>query len=147
MKTDSDATVRVRVIVIDPPKGLTYRLQRGRDELVAPVSTTAAGASFEFELRLGTRAGGAPNFLGDFVQGPPDKRFVYINCGTYAGQAGAPWSGRAKVPLAGIGRRLLDEAVRTDGVLTAEFEGTDRNGRPALATVRLIGDGWRLEPR
>jgi hypothetical protein len=145
MKAPEEATLRLRIDVIDPPPGVTLRLQRGRGDLVEPVRSTKTRMTFEFDVRVGTRAGGLPNFLGDFAQGPPGKRFVYVNAGSYAGQAGTPWSRRAKVPLTGITKTQIDKALRTGGVLAVEYEGTGRDGGPSCATVPLIGDGWRVD--
>ena len=146
MKKETGPTLRLRIDVINPPPGVTLRLQRGREELVEPARSAKTRTTFEFDVRLGTRAGGLPNFLGDFAQGPPDKRFVYVNAGRMAGQAGTPWSRRAKIPLTGITRTQIDKALRTGGVLTVEYEGTGRDGGPSCATVPLLGDGWRVDP-
>ena len=145
MKGAHQETLRLRLNVIDPPDGVVLRMQRGRDELVAPTHSSSTRLTFEFDVRLGTRAGGLPNFLGDFAQGPPDRRFVYVNSGTCAGQTGTPWSRRAKIPLTGITPELIAEAKRRRGVLTAEYEGTGRDGGPSCASVPLIGGGWHVE--
>ena len=100
--------------------------------------------TFEFEVRVGTRARGEPNFLGPFVQGPPAGRFVYINSGTLAGQADSIWTRRAKVPLTGITRALIERARVAGSTLEAEIAGTGRDGGPACATVPLMSDGWRV---
>ena len=147
MKGEHPDTIRLRINVVDPPAGVNLRMQRGRAELVDPARSSAKRVTFEFEVRLGTRAGGLPNFLGDFAQGPPDKRFVYINAGTLAGQPDSPWSRRAKIPLTGISTKLIAEARRTGGVLTAEYEGTGRDGGPSCATVPLIGGAWHVEAK
>ena len=147
MKGELPDTIRLRINVIDPPAGVNLRMQRGRAELVDAARSSSKRVTFEFEVRLGTRAGGLPNFLGDFAQGPPDKRFVYINCGTLAGQPDSPWSRRAKIPLTGISTKLIAEARRTGGVLTAEYEGTGRDGGPSCATVPLISGAWHVEAK
>jgi hypothetical protein len=92
----STPTLRVRINVLDPPRDVTFRAQRGRDVLVEPASATVGRVTFDLEFRVGSRPGGLPNFLGEFVQGPPAARFVYINSGTYAGQAASPWARRAR---------------------------------------------------
>ena len=40
--------VAFRITVLNPPRGVTFRLQRGRSELVAPSSETATSISFDF---------------------------------------------------------------------------------------------------
>jgi hypothetical protein len=138
-------TLRLRINVINSPAGVTLRMQRGRDALVEPSKATKTVTTFDFEVRVGTRAGGLPNFLGEFTQGPPAARFVYVNSGQAAGQAVTPWSRRAKIPLAGITPAQIDKATRTNAVLVADYEGTGRDGGPTCATVRLDGGGWRIE--
>ena len=70
---------------------------------------------------------------------------MYLCVGSYAGQLDAPASGRAKVSLEGISRKLLDTVKgRRSGVLEAQFVGTARDGGPARASVKLLGDGWRV---
>jgi len=131
--------------VINPPAGVTLRMQRGRHELVEPSKVTNAVATFDFEVRVGSRPGALPNFLGEFTQGPAASRFVYINSGQNAGQVGSPWSRRAKIPLTGITQAQIDKAIETNAVLVADYVGTGRDGGPTCASVRLDGDGWRLE--
>jgi hypothetical protein len=105
--------------------------------------------TFEFEVRVGTRSGGHPNFLGAFAQGPPAGRFVYINSGTLAGQADSVWTRRAKVPLAGITWAMIERARAAGSMLETEIERTARDGGPVCATVPLLSGGWRMaaEPR
>ena len=100
--------------------------------------------TFEFEVRVGTRSGGQPNFLGPFVQGPPAGRFVYINSGTLAGQTDSPWTRRAKVPLTSITRALIERARMAGTILEVEIDGAGRDGGPACATVPLMSGGWRV---
>jgi hypothetical protein len=135
----------VRIIVDDPPPGVTFRMQRGRAELIPPIHATTAVLIFEFTVRVGQRPTGEPNFLGPFVQGPPSARFVYVNSGTLAGQADSCWSRRAKVPLTGITWAMVDRARTGDGVLEAHIQGTGRDGSPVCASVRLREPGWHVE--
>jgi hypothetical protein len=63
--------------------------------------------------------------------------------GAYAGQEGAPAGWRAKIGLEGITRELLMELkAKRSRVLEVQFEGADRNGAVACATVPLLGKGW-----
>lgn len=140
------ATVRLRIVVVDPPSGVTFAMQRGRDELVPPSTRDAGHLSFDFDLRTGKPlADGRPNFLGPFAQGTPSARFVYINSGTLAGQADSCWTRRAKIMLAGIDQTLLERALRSGGRLEARMRGTGTDGGPACASVRLLDDGWQLK--
>lgn len=134
--------ILLRVVVIDPPPGVVFALQRGRDDLVAPVHASAASIVFEFPVSVAVAASRPPRLAGEFAQGPPGGRFVYINSGTMAGQADSCWTRRAKVPLAGISRELLHSARTQAGqVLEARISGTADDGGPACATVPLLS-GW-----
>jgi hypothetical protein len=142
---DTPQHLRLRVTVIDPPAGIRFRMQRGRAALHDPSTATQRAISFDFSVRLGKPlANGEPNFLGEFTQGPPADRFVYVNSGALAGDEHAQWQRRAKVKLRGIGSELLQQALNRGGVLEAEIAGTARDGGAACATVTILRGGWRL---
>jgi hypothetical protein len=140
------AEIKLRITVVQPPAGVEFRLQEGRADLVAPARVSAGQIEFEFALRLGAPRNGQPNFLGPAAQGPPAGRFVYINSGRRAGQQHTFWDRRAKVPLKGITKTLVQAALRDNGVLEARIAGTARDGGPACATVPLVSGAWRLVP-
>jgi hypothetical protein len=142
----SEREVPLRITLAAPPPDVVFCLQRGRSDLVSAVRSTGEPLSFDFEVRARDDGdGGAPRFLGEFTQGPPATRFVYVNSGTYAGDAASCWSRRAKVPLAGITRVLLRRALAAPGsVIEARIEGTARDGGPACATCRPLGKGWSV---
>lgn len=136
----------LRITVVDPPPGLTWALQLGRDELVPPTKQSRDCIIFDFTVDVVTgEKPGAFRLRGAAVQGRPGERFVYLGVGSYAGQAGAPFNGRAKVTLEGITRALIDAVRRSpSGVLEAQFAGTSPRGGPSLASVSLLGDGWHV---
>jgi hypothetical protein len=135
-----------RITVLDPPRGVVFRLQRGRSELLPPSKETAHALTFDFTLRVEPGTGDAPpRLLGPFAQGPPAKRFVYVSSGKHAGQPESCWDRRAKVPLGGVDASLIEQAARRGGVIETQIAGTGRDGGPACATVPLIG-GWRIAP-
>jgi len=135
----------LRITVVHLPDGVTFCLQKGKNDLVPPTHATNDHLSFDFTLRVSNGKDGRPNFLGAFAQGPPDRRFVYINSGTLAGQADSCWTRRAKVPLSGIGWRLIERALAgADTILEVHIEGKAKDGGPACATVPLLDDGWRI---
>lgn len=135
-----------RITMVRPPSGVTFRLQRGKDELVPPTEATDEHLSFDFTLRVhGDRESGPPNFRGPLAQGPPASRFVYVNSGTLAGQADSCWTRRAKVPLTSISWDLIEQALSEPGtVLEARIAGTGKDGGPACATVPLLDGGWKI---
>jgi hypothetical protein len=135
---------KFRIVVVDPLPRVTYALQRSRSDLVPPLRSTATELAFEFTLTIADLEADPPRLTGEFAQGPANKRFVYVNSGTMAGQAGSPWTRRAKVPLYGIGKSELSEASQRDGlVLEARIRGTAKDGGPACATVPLLSN-WAL---
>lgn len=136
----------LRIIVVDPPPGVLYALQLGRDEIVRPQFATKGRITFEFVVEV---VGGSSEktfrLRGPAVQGRPGERFVYLRIGTYAGQVGTAVARRAKIGLEGITLELVD-AVRAKrgGVIEVKFAGTDAKGGAACATVPLLGTGWYL---
>lgn len=138
----------LRVTVVHPPPQVTFALQCGRAELVAPSRVSATGISFDLRLRIGARRpDGRPTLLGPAAQGPPDARFLYVNSGTRAGQPASRWDRRAKVPLAGVTWTLIEAVLAVPGaVLESRILGTSRDGGPACASVPILEPGWRVVP-
>src|SRR3954471_16869912 len=93
----ADPELALRIIVRQPPRGVAFAVQYGRDELVPPSAPATDALVFDFTVRVGSAGGGAgPRLLGPFVQGPPSARFVYVTSGTRAGQPTSKWDRRAK---------------------------------------------------
>jgi hypothetical protein len=137
--------VAMRIVVVDPPADVAFALQRGRAEIVSATRSMGASIAFAFSVRART---GAPRpgvtVLGPFAQGPPDKRFVYVNSGTFAGDAASCWSRRAKVSLGGIDEALVRAVTaRPDACLEATIPGRAGDGGPSCATVPLLR-GWEV---
>jgi hypothetical protein len=135
-----------RVVLETPPVGVDYGVQIGRGaEYETTQKQRSKGTDLRFEFAVGIRASkpAAPDFRGPVVQGPPGQRFVYIDIGTYAGQTGAPWSRRLKIPLIGITWDVIDRVSATQMVLETRVPGTARDGGPTCATVKPFG-GWKL---
>lgn len=121
------------------------RVQRGRDELLDPASTSADAIAFEFELTVDLN-GEQPNFLGKYAQGPKDARFVYVNSGTYAGQHPTPWGRRAKLSLMTITREQISEVLDDQhSCFQTIMPGVGRDGGPTCASVK--GIEWRVVKR
>jgi hypothetical protein len=140
--------VPIRLLLVEPPPAVDFGIQRGRGaqyEAVLVQQRKGANVSFDFSLGVNeARKDGLPNFTGPFVQGPPSKRFVYIDVGTYAGQKGTPWSRRMIVPLHGITWHAIRKVLSRKGQrLSARIPGTARDGGPNCATVQLLGD-WQI---
>jgi len=144
----------LRITLRRVPSGVQFALQRGKSdtegnaELVPPTRTEADSLSFDFSVRIADRKRGAPpRFVGEFTQGPPEKRFVYVNSGRRAGQPDTFWDRRAKIPLTTITTALIEKVLSTPNtVLGIEIEGTGRGGGPVCASL-LSSNEWRPVPR
>lgn len=134
--------VSIKIIVKEPLAGVVMMVQKGKDELLAPVEATGEKLVFEFEMTADL-SGDAPNFLGKFAQGPKDQRFIYVNSGSYAGQKGTCWDRRAKISLMPVTREQVEEVVASGGKLEGEIPGVGRDGGPVCASTPVIG-GWRV---
>ena len=137
--------VVLRIVVVGPPPDVAFALQRGRSQIVSVTRST--GDPIAFTLSVRARTGGprpGVTMLGPYAQGPPEKRFVYVGSGTFAGDAASCWSRRAKVSLAGIDEDLVRAVIaRRDGCLEATIPGRAGDGGPSCATVPLL-DGWAV---
>ena len=121
-------------------------VQRGRSDLLNPVLSKGADLVFEFPVTVADIDADPVRLTGEFSQGPAAGRFVYINCGTMAGQNETCWTRRAKVPLVGITKPLIETLMkRKNTVLETAIHGKARDGGPACATVPLLRD-WKVKP-
>lgn len=141
--------IPLRIILVGPPPGVWFGIQLGQGsegQVVAPIRSTEADLSFSISVKVkGEADTGPPKFSGAAVQGPASDKFVYVNSGTYAGDAGSCWSRRAKVSLSGIDWSLI-RRVRGEprAFLEARIPGTSKDGGPVCANVRLLDGGWRV---
>ena len=138
--------ISLRIVVERPPAGVYFGLQKGSGnnyETVQTVESKSADLRFAFDVRVREGKDGAPNFLGPFVQGPAQERFVYLDIGTYAGQTNTPWSRRLKIPLRGITWALIDQAEKSAlAALEVRVAGTGKDGGPSCGTVKPF-EGWK----
>ena len=146
VKPDKNSSFRLRVVIENPVAGVAYALQRRNGDLDAPTQTSAAELRFEAVIRVGAvLADGRLNLLGEFVSGPPDERFVYINSGQRAGQHSSCWDRRAKVTLASLPTGLIQAAMTAESAwIEGRIYGAAPDGGPCCATVKLTGSGWVL---
>jgi hypothetical protein len=140
-----DGDLRLRIVVLHPPAGVSFAVQEGRSALLRPTEVKKDHIAFEFGVRLGDPIpGDQPNFLGSFAQGPRGGRFVYVNSGKRAGQNDSCWDRRAKVPLGGLTWPLVKSAQRKRGaVIEARMDGGGRDGGPACGSVALVS-AWQV---
>ena len=133
--------LKLRIILEQPPKGCDFGLQKGRGSVYEIVQTKRfAGKDLVFEFTADVKPDGkrSASLAGPFVQGPAGERFVYIDIGTYAGQADSQWGRRLKVPLTGI----TTEMIQSGAILETRVPGTARDGGPTCATVKPFA-GWK----
>ena len=140
--------VRLRIVLADPPKGFAFCLQRGKGARGERLDyLEAEDGDIAFELTVQVREGkarGLPDFGGPFVQGPPGARFFYLCVGQCSPIVEPHWAGRVKVPLSSITWALVKRAADGQAALEARYAASRTNGRPALASVPLLADGWTL---
>jgi Family of unknown function (DUF5990) len=133
--------LKLRIIVESPPSGVDYALQKGSGSVYETHQRQRSqGKDLAFEFTPAVKES-VPDLAGPFVQGPRGQRFVYLDIGTYAGQADSCWSRKLKVPLAGITMKM----ILAGGVIEARVPGTGRDGGPSCATVKDF-DGWKPRP-
>ena len=137
----------LRIVLEKPPAGVDFGLQKGRGSNYETIQKQRSeGNDLSFEFTVGVKFGpkdAQPGFLGSLVQGLPADRFIYIDIGTYAGQAESCCSRRLKIPLSGITRDMIDRLPDHSGaVLEARVPGTGKDGGPSCATVKPF-NGWK----
>lgn len=144
MAKPAKLSVQARIVLVAPPAGPTFALQRGKGQLVGAAVSSGQDMQFDFMFQAEERAEGGVRFSGDFVQGPAGGRFIYVNSGTLAGDAGSAWTRRAKVSLESLTWTLVSGvAARPGGRLEARISGVAKDGGPACASVPLLSGGWR----
>lgn len=138
----------MRILVMNPPPGVRFAVQRGKAELLEPSARQHGPIVFELSLRLGAPLpDGQANFLGEFAQGPASDRFIYLNSGTLAGQADSPWTRRAKLKLASIPRQVVEAGLSASGgIIEARVLGTMGDGGPVCASVKAEAVVWSFVP-
>lgn len=130
--------ITLRLWIDDPFPGVAYSLQNRKSEPVGQVIANGAPIAFDVPLRVAP----GPRFLGEFVRSEgPSRRFVYIAIGEQAGQRPCQWSRRAKIDIHLLPAALLDKAL-AGAVLEARLPGKAKDGGPACATVRPLGE-WQ----
>jgi hypothetical protein len=148
MAKTTKLTIPARIVIVAPPKGVVFALQRGKNELASSVTSAAADLALSFTIQVDRDKNGALRCSGEFVQGPAGGKFVYLNSGTLAGQAESPWTRRAKIALRHLSWALIERVSSTaNTVLQARVTGTAKDGGPACATVALLDGNWTAELR
>ena len=136
------------IVVAGPATGHAFCLQRGKGAKAERLDyVEAADEDIAFDLTVTVRQGklpDLPDFAGPFVQGPPGGRFFYLCVGRCSLTAEPHWVGRVKVPLNTITWPVVRAATNTGGRLEARYTASRPDGRPVLASVKLLDDGWTV---
>jgi hypothetical protein len=137
----------IRIILEGPPIGVDFGIQKGSGnqyETIQKQRSNNNDLCFEFKISIKESKTSLPNFTGQYVQGPLNERFIYIDIGTCAGQIGSVWSRRLKIPLRDISSETI-KLLLTDSsfMLETKIPGTGKDGGPNCATVKPFS-GWHL---
>jgi hypothetical protein len=135
--------VILRIVIQNSVDGTLYGLQKGKVPNYQTVQAQLGNGqdlTFSFTVQVKEASESLPKIAGPFVQGPAGKRFIYIGTGSYAGQPGASWSGRIKVPLS---EAVFKNKLPLEGnsFLYCTVPGRNVDGKPVFATVKPFG-GW-----
>ena len=145
MAGPAKVSVPARIVVVAPPAGVAFALQRGRQELSGVAKSSGTDLQFDFTFFVVRGADGVLRFSGECVQGPSGGKFVYVTSGARAGQLGSPWTRRAKVGLQTLSWATVEDVTQESGsTLQARIAGLSRDGGPACATVPLLDEGWTV---
>ena len=132
--------------LVNPPEGVGFCLQKGKEELVDYVVSKGDDLIFELSARVKEGSNGSPVFLGDYTQGTPKERFIYICSGKRAGQTGTHWERRTKIHLSSVTWPQIKKVAKNSELkLMASYEATGKDGGPSCATVPLMGGGWKIK--
>lgn len=137
----------LRIVLEKPTVGVDYGLQEGKGSNFKTIQTKRADGKnlqFECKVRVKPAAGITSVFLGPFVQGTANERFIYIDIGTFAGQKDSVWNRRLKIPLKDITMEMIQQALSdTKLVIQTIVAGTGKDGCPNCGTVKPFM-GWKL---
>jgi hypothetical protein len=141
--------LKLHIVLLKPPPDVDYGLQKGSGSKYETIQIQKSGLQdLHFDLTIGIKGDrqkdDLPGFSGPFVQGPPLNKFIYLDIGTYTGQA-ASFGARLKIPLAGITWGIIDQVkINPELILETCIPGTGKNGGPNCATVKPF-DGWKIK--
>ncbi|MFN8355487.1 MAG: DUF5990 family protein [Spirosomataceae bacterium] len=145
MKTQPVSNLACRIVLEMPPPNVNIGIQKGKGSHYQTEQIQRSKASMEFEFYLTVKWADdhTPIFGGDWAQGSPKERFVYLDIGTYAGQQDASWGRRLKVPIHTISAASVQQALSQALVVTIRIPGTGKDGGPTCGTYKSP-EGWQL---
>ena len=123
------------------PRGPVYLgIQKGK-EVIDQVPADAESARFGPELSVRRKPDGRPNFLGPFVHGPVEDRFLYLSWGIKPPEGGFEMFRRLKVRLGHLDWSVLEDVARSEKSIEVRLDMTDDRGEPLCATP----PSWHIE--
>lgn len=137
--------ISLKIVLQNAVDGTIYALQKGKGpnyETEQAQIGDGQDLTFDFTVHLKESNGSLPTISGPFVQGPAGNRFVYISIGSYAGQPGASWSGRMKVPLPEATFQNAQSDLGNSS-WSCTVPGSNNDGKPVFATVKPFV-GWSV---
>ncbi|RYY15215.1 MAG: hypothetical protein EOO04_28975, partial [Chitinophagaceae bacterium] len=124
-----------------------YGVQKGsgnKYDTVGKQRSDGHDLQFNFSVITKINEPETPDFSGPFVHGPRNGRFIYIDIGTAAGQAGTQWSRRLKIPLRDIVFERPDIfSGASKSIMITSVAGTGKDGGPNCGTVKPF-PGWNF---
>ena len=139
----------VRIILENPPVGVDFGIQKGSGNNYETILKQRSGKEdlcFQFKIGVKENKTALQSFIGPYVHGPSNERFIYVDIGTAAGQENAVWTRRLKIPLKDISSETITSALTDSSlVLETKVPGTGKDGGPNCATVKPF-PGWHLRP-
>jgi hypothetical protein len=116
-----------------------------RDEVKQDVACTpcpADGTRFHFSLEaVVDPQTGALTLRGGYAHGPREDRFIYLCWGAW-GDHGWEHYRRAKVPLSGLDRGVIERAADSGIPVRARIRMSNERGEPVAATVKPAAVQW-----
>ncbi len=108
-----------------------------RREVIDDVPADADCVTFRAVLKVAESGTAKPNFLGPYVHGKPDDRFLYLCWGEWTERG---WDGfrRAKVSLKSLGWDRLNEAWGNGEPIKLTVEMTDTKGGPRCGSGIIV---------
>ena len=131
-RPDEERSVLASVRVVNPLAGAAYALQRRDGHIDQGQIAGSADLAFTTSITLKLRSDGSLDPTGLHVHGPRTGRFLYLASGTLAGQAGSPWTRRAKVSLESLPAAVLLALDLMPPVIDVVIPGIASDGGPRL---------------
>jgi Family of unknown function (DUF5990) len=140
--------MKCRIILEKTPNNVGFGIQKGKGsqyEIEQFQLGNGQNLCFDCAAQVKKTNNGSIDFSGVSIQGTTQERFIYINIGTSAGQAGSIWTRRLKVPLRGITEEMVLKANENESLcLETIVPAIGKDGKPNCATVKPFA-GWSVK--